>query len=47
MHDEEKECGGEMTVGGRRRPRRRGEREEENFARELDTLAHQNESELD
>lgn len=36
-----------MTVGGRRRSGRRGEREKENFARELDTLAHQNESELD
>ena len=30
-----------MTVGGRRRPERRGEREKENFARE-----HQNEIEL-
>ena len=36
-----------MTVGGRRRLGRRGEREKENLARELDTLAYQNESELD
>jgi len=36
-----------MTVWGRRRLGRRGERENGNLARELDTLAHQSESELD
>ena len=48
MHgDGGKSVRGEMTVGGRRRLGRRGERENGSLARELDTLAHQNESELD